>query len=500
MRPPRPGLTMVELVVAIAILVLILAAVVWFIDPLKRLAQAKNAARRHDVRALSTAIGSAMDEASDDGTLRKINRRWRMIGTETVERDNADFTRDAAKGDANRDRYIGAADYAIWAANFGKLNSAYTKGNFDQTADIGTGDYTLWAAGFGKYNEPVRAPCAQECGDLGGSMSSLEIPDPRGRAVMTIRHHLPKTDQWYARELNFLDDTTIAFWFKLAATPTVPVPLLTKSGTGGGISLALSPDGDALDLDFHLSDVEAGGLVRDRSVHVPAFVGSADRSWHHVVVAYRVRRDTVEFSVYRDAVGVNGFAQSLGGPPSLSADNPIVIGSGAVFTPQGFSLAADSFRGLIDDVRIYRGMIPASGVDQIRRGGEPPLSLASIGYWMFDEGRGDASEDSSDYNDNDATLFGSARFSMEVPSDSQGNVIIHYALPAFCLDLTHELVQSGGLPSIPVNRTSGDITPTSDVTYYAVRSRSGIIETKSCLADPEGPGGTGAPPRIDAAQ
>ncbi len=51
-------------------------------------------------------------------------------------------------GDANGDCTVGAADYAIWAAQFNQ-SAAALPADFDGSGSVGAGDYTLWAANFG---------------------------------------------------------------------------------------------------------------------------------------------------------------------------------------------------------------------------------------------------------------------------------------------------------------------------------------------------------------
>lgn len=52
-------------------------------------------------------------------------------------------------GDANRDGAVGAADYAIWAAQFGQTGPDLAA-DFDANGEVGAADYTIWAANFGK--------------------------------------------------------------------------------------------------------------------------------------------------------------------------------------------------------------------------------------------------------------------------------------------------------------------------------------------------------------
>lgn len=55
----------------------------------------------------------------------------------------------SAVGDANRDGFTGAADYAVWAATFGQTGSGLPA-DFDRSCSIGLSDYTIWAANFGQ--------------------------------------------------------------------------------------------------------------------------------------------------------------------------------------------------------------------------------------------------------------------------------------------------------------------------------------------------------------
>lgn len=62
-------------------------------------------------------------------------------------------------GDANGDCSVGAADYAIWAAQFGQTGASLSA-DFDGNGSVGAGDYALWAANFGKTCDPGAAGAA----------------------------------------------------------------------------------------------------------------------------------------------------------------------------------------------------------------------------------------------------------------------------------------------------------------------------------------------------
>ncbi len=60
-------------------------------------------------------------------------------------------------GDANSDCVVGAADYALWAAQFGQTADGLTA-DFDGNGSVGAADYALWAANFGLTCPPEGSP------------------------------------------------------------------------------------------------------------------------------------------------------------------------------------------------------------------------------------------------------------------------------------------------------------------------------------------------------
>ncbi len=88
-----------------------------------------------------------------DPELRIVNRTGQDIRLlEAVFRtsgvNNAILDVPGLVGDANFDCEVGAADYALWAAQFGQRGSL--SADFDGNGSVGAGDYALWAANFGK--------------------------------------------------------------------------------------------------------------------------------------------------------------------------------------------------------------------------------------------------------------------------------------------------------------------------------------------------------------
>ncbi len=61
-------------------------------------------------------------------------------------------------GDAEGDGSVGTADYAIWAAEFGK-SGIVLRSDFNHDGSVGAADYAIWAAGFGSAGaSPVPEP------------------------------------------------------------------------------------------------------------------------------------------------------------------------------------------------------------------------------------------------------------------------------------------------------------------------------------------------------
>ncbi len=77
-------------------------------------------------------------------------------------------------GDANGDCSVGAADYALWAAQFGQSGEGLSA-DFDGNGSVGAGDYALWAANFGKTCEPGGAAVPEPATWALGLIGSLAL-------------------------------------------------------------------------------------------------------------------------------------------------------------------------------------------------------------------------------------------------------------------------------------------------------------------------------------
>ncbi len=77
-------------------------------------------------------------------------------------------------GDANGDGFVGAADYALWAAQFGQTGAGLSA-DFDGNGSVGAGDYALWAANFGSSATPP--------GGAAMNAGSQSVPEPSSLAL-----------------------------------------------------------------------------------------------------------------------------------------------------------------------------------------------------------------------------------------------------------------------------------------------------------------------------
>ncbi len=78
----RPGMTLVELIVAILIIAILMAAIVYFIDPLKQIHRFRNHRRLKDVQSIAEAINVYYQ---DNDTWPSVPSAWSMIGSDSTE-------------------------------------------------------------------------------------------------------------------------------------------------------------------------------------------------------------------------------------------------------------------------------------------------------------------------------------------------------------------------------------------------------------------------------
>jgi hypothetical protein len=74
-----------------------------------------------------------------------------------------------APGDTNRDGTVNGADFAILAANFGKVNRLPAEGDFTGDGAVDGSDFAILAANFGRTTPP--APASAPAPALGGPVN-----------------------------------------------------------------------------------------------------------------------------------------------------------------------------------------------------------------------------------------------------------------------------------------------------------------------------------------
>ncbi len=144
-----------------------------------------------------------------------------------------------------------------------------------------------------------------------------------------------------------------------------------------------------------------------------------------------------------------------------------------------------SFRGSIDDVRVYQGVLSQGDVDLLFAHDDPADPL--LAHWDFDEGTGTSVTESVS---SDPATFSGLTWTQGIST---------IAAPD-CADLQEELVDGGYLPALPVNVGVSGAVPSEQWTYYAIRRQGAAVEVRSCVAEGEGDGGGEPFPDITASR
>jgi prepilin-type N-terminal cleavage/methylation domain-containing protein len=415
----RRAFTLIELIIVVAIIAILLAATFMLLDPVRRLNQARNTARRADAAAIAGAVSQAITSEDTSPRVDIPDRKWRMIGTATT----------------GCDVFCGDVGHTTAALRFKDKNSFIALSKADYNFD---------------YNTPF-------------SISAWVNPTIEGGPVLS------------------------------SISPT-GAPL-------GGYTL-FTNDHNVL---FGVIPVRRGTL----SEGVVAANAVTPGTYAFITATYNGSVNNPTFSIYVD--GVLKASQSYppvgSGQSFTSVVDPHIGGELWISLGDQYFFGAIhiSLTGIVDDVRVYRGVLEATDIARIMEGGEhqsPSVDL--IGHWMFDENLGRDTEDASDHF-NTGIMHGDPEWIID--DASLPHVVvdgvrqpIRYALPDRCIDLNDDLVATGKLPRPIVNRPTDEVTPDETRTYYAVRNVNGLISVRSCLSEGEGRLGAGDGPAIEASR
>ncbi len=285
--------------------------------------------------------------------------------------------------------------------------------------------------------------------------------------------------------LNFLEPVTFAFWVKHG---------------GGKQGVYLFDSGEENPVTYRAAILGAGYLsFRLRNTNGDLVIWRAatnnnplnDGNFHHVVLslapATSTTYDADKISVYVDD---NLLARDTT-EPKFSAILPFVppidtlrIG-GRLVGEENFY--ADS---IIDDFRVYNRELLSSERAELMLGKE--ISDEDLlAHFTFEEGAGKSLADAT--GNYEGVIEGTAGWSMDSPS-----VLARTMTQESCIDLVPELVTSRYIPEIPVNPSAGNVTPTPERTYYAIKQVGALIAVRSCLFEEGASSLLGSTPLVES--
>jgi prepilin-type N-terminal cleavage/methylation domain-containing protein len=391
-----PGFTLAELLIVLGILGILAALVIIAINPTKQLGGATDASRRYTARELENAEFQylidhgtyAADKPIPDG-------QGHALPVCRVGQTDAG----CVNLDALIPTYLPCIPY-----DGAETNPAYSGYQLHQ--DVGRPRATAAYVGSGSVQGGCEALSFLSDGLIGywklDETSGPSAADSSGfgdtgtyAPVLTISTNVPPTSFADARSLSFTgtdgyvnvgtnaslnltSDLTVAAWVNNTNADTVFRNIITKFGGCSNASATyLLAKTTAGKLQFVV-----GGVITT-ATSTPAL---NDGAWHHV--AARISGTTI--TLY-----VDGVADSTTGTTSARPSNPSTqTWIGDIQPCPGTT----SWKGLLDDVRIYNRALSTSEVSQLAAGTDVSSSL--VGYWKFDETSGTTAADSSGAGNN----------------------------------------------------------------------------------------------------
>ncbi len=330
--------------------------------------------------------------------------------------------------------------------------------------------------------------CSIACGDLGTTIHALSFSNS-GTFVTVPGSSLLDFD--YDRPFTF------SFWVRPHSIKDYS-PFFYKSDTGNQKGYVIGQINGRVFMAFFPSLVADGAITTS--------VVLSNNRYTHIAISYNGNRINPAMQIYVDGVS-SSLDVTLPAQPSshFASHAPLVIGGYHTFVFPSLLLVAEVkgyFQGELDDLRAYNGVLQSTDILRIKNGGEhQDGAVKLLAHWMFDEGDGKETEDSSD-NDASGSIAQDSMWSDTVAPLAVVNTQtgLRYELPSACMDLREALTTNGQLPKVPVNQATDTVEPTEAMTYYAIRSINGTISVRSCLSEGEERQGAGQGPSIEVSR
>ncbi len=455
MSSSRRGFTLIELVIIVGVILILAGAIYAAIDPLKRLAQTRNSRRSVDIESVAKA-GALRVSRAEPLSVDYDPMTWQMIGTATEGCD-----------------MLCGPSYALHT-------------NKD-LMDTSASNY-------------VKVPKEFYDFDMGGrfSASAWVTQKQSGSPLYAIMTNDTPPFTIPRRGFTF-------GWFLYTPTLSLYEETVNQGANqpGGGIDLQLNP----LDLQvgFYSDEVPWQEIVVEEGPDGESSdFGVGIR--RHLTFSYDgTDEQNPVVKLYYDGRSINVLKQTSCVEPGCTPPSNIDFASGEDFSigtglGGSFPFVMGPLRGLVDDVRIYDGILTDEEVQKIFDGEKfsdrPGLTMK--GRWTFNEPPG--YREGYAKNEVDSQFDGVYEASQSL--ETLPNRVASFSIPGgaetlpVCFDIAPDLQQQDYLSDIPFDPK---IDPTQGITGYAINRIGGSIVTRACNAEGTGPMASGEPPLIEVA-
>ncbi|OGL73053.1 hypothetical protein A3D72_02440 [Candidatus Uhrbacteria bacterium RIFCSPHIGHO2_02_FULL_57_19] len=510
------GFTLIELLIVMTIISVLAAVIFVAVDPVRRLAEARNSSRWSEVRSILEAV---LEYATDNSVLPSgIDTTLRMLGTATggctiacggltfIDDESAEF----AAGTMNNTQWDSGNNWLELTAAGQALGSGDFSSNVKDAGSIIDWNVISWLPQRPLYKELPNS-------------SQSESGYPTGNANLTGNQLLMHLN-------DVVSSTSFADTSGNGNNGSCAGATCPTAGVSGKLNTATSFDGvnDAITTGLNV-DQSSGQLLTICAWAYPASTSAGDHdlistdnggydwSIDRLVSTWRLATGSaywstgvsVDASTWQHVCGVwdasniyfykNGVSTSLGsGPGYDTSDTVLTIGRNPGF--------AELWDGRIDEVAVYNRALSATEISDLYKRGALRLNLqvrscddsACVGESFI----GPNGATSTYYSELASTSVNPPTMALINVSSTQyfqykaffetdnvslspelKSVTVGYSGGAatndVCLDLRSSLVDDY-LSQMPVDERFGDDTKT----YYAIRSRaSGRAEVIACGAE-----------------